>query len=217
MLRGAVRKLLNWLAMEHGRARGLWLRVCKPRSDEYAAFLRRHGGFYAIGQDVYINEATVFTDPAYVRLGNNVTLASCTLIGHDASVAVIGKALGKKLDAVGEIDIRDNVFVGHGAILLPGITIGPNAIVAAGAVVTKDVPAGAVVGGVPARQIATFEDLAARIEARTQQLPWADLIAKREGAFDPEMEPILRELRVKHFYGTASEGSKGLPREDGNG
>ena len=43
---------------------------------------------------------------------------------------------GVKLDAVGKIDIRDNVFVGYGAIILRGVTIGPNAIVAAGAVVT---------------------------------------------------------------------------------
>ena len=177
--------------MRHGRARSLWFLLCKPRNDEFAEFLRLHGGLHSIGKDCRVNPEVRITDPAYVSLGNNVTLSNCALIGHDASIAVIGRATGKKLDSVGKIDIRDNVFVGYGAILLPGITVGPNAIVAAGSVVNRDVPPGAVVAGVPAHAVGTFDDLAARLEARTQQLPWANLIADREGDFDPELEPRL--------------------------
>lgn len=58
------------------------------------------------------------------------------------------------------IDIKDNVFIGTGSIILPGVTIGSNVIVAAGAVVSSDVPDGKVVGGVPAKEIGKFDELA---------------------------------------------------------
>jgi acetyltransferase-like isoleucine patch superfamily enzyme len=202
-----IEKIVRWMAIRHGRARSLWMRICNPRTDEYAEFLRRHGGFFAIGRDCRINSDVCVTDPAYVRLGNNVTLSTCTLIGHDASIGVIGRACGKKLDSVGKIDIRDNVFVGHGAILLPGITIGPNSVVGAGAVVTRDVTPGTVVAGVPARPVSTFDDLVERLDLRTQELPWWHLIRDREGDYDPELEPTLKRLRVEHFYGPDSEVS----------
>ena len=57
------------------------------------------------------------------------------------------------------IEINENVFIGAGARILPGVSVGPNAIVAAGAIVNKDVLPGTVVGGVPARVIGSFEDL----------------------------------------------------------
>jgi acetyltransferase-like isoleucine patch superfamily enzyme len=199
-----LKAFVRWLAMRHGRAQSLWLLICKPRNDEYAEFLRRHGGLHSIGKDCRINTKVEITDPAYVSIGNNVTLSSCALIGHDASIAVIGRATGKKLDSVGKIDIRDNVFIGYGAILLPGITVGPNAIVAAGSVVNRDVSPGTVVAGVPAHAVGSFDDLAARLESKTQQLPWADLIARRNGDFDPNLEPALVQMRVNHFYGSDS-------------
>jgi acetyltransferase-like isoleucine patch superfamily enzyme len=202
MLLRPLRMILRHLAMRHGRARGLWVRLCRPGSDEYTEFLRRHGGFHAIGRGCSINLDVTVTDPDYVRLGDNVTLATCSLIGHDASSAVVGRALGRQFDSVGKIDVRDNVFIGHGAIVLPGVTIGPNAIVAAGAVVTRDVPPGTVVGGVPARAIGTFDAYAERLEAQTRAYPWAHLIEARQGDYDPELEPTLRRLRVEHFYGT---------------
>jgi len=201
MFMGLFRKYLRRQAMEHGRGTSIWLRFCRPNGREYADYLRQHGRFYAIGQDCHINTDCKITDPDYVRLGNNVTLSTCVLIGHDASIAVIGRATGKKLDSVGKIDIRDNVFIGYGAILLPGVTIGPNAIVAAGAVVNRDVPPGSVVGGVPAKPVGTFDDLIERLEQRTRELPWWHIIEKREGDYDPALEPELRRLRIQQFYG----------------
>jgi carbonic anhydrase/acetyltransferase-like protein (isoleucine patch superfamily) len=102
---------------------------------------------------------------------------------------------------VGKIDIRDNVFIGYGAIVLPGVTIGPNAIVAAGAVVNRDVASGDIVGGVPAKPIGKVDDLVARLQARTDGLPWSDLIRKRGIDVDAEMEEELVRRRVEHFYG----------------
>lgn len=205
---GLLHRLLRWLAMDHGRAVGVYLRVCQPRGDEYADFLRRHGGLHAIGAPCEINRDAVITDPAYVRIGNNVCLSSCTLIGHDGSIGVLNRAYGVKLEAVGKIDIRDHVFIGQGAIVLPGVTIGPQAIVAAGAVVTRDVAEGDIVGGVPAKPIGRVDDLVRRLEASTRELPWAELIEMRSGVFDPAIEPELVRRRVEHFFGAEDVASQ---------
>ena len=203
--------ITRWAAMRHGKGRGLWLRLNPVDNSQYADFLRLHGGYHAIGRECRINSDVRVTDPGYVRLGDNVTLSTCTLIGHDASIGVIGRATGRRLDSVGKIDIRDNVFVGYGAILLPGITVGPNAIVAAGAVVNRDVAPGSIVAGVPARPVGTWDDLVVRLQAKTDALPWGDLIRARDGDYDPEMEPTLKRLRIEHFYGADGAESRTSP------
>jgi acetyltransferase-like isoleucine patch superfamily enzyme len=200
MLKSTVQKILRHLAMRYGKFPGLYTKFCKPSSEEYTEFLRRHGKLYALGSNCSILPSTVFTDPAYVRIGNNVHFSSCTLIGHDGSIAMLNQAYDVKLDSVGKIDIGDNVFIGYGAIILPNVTISSNAIVAAGAVVTQDVAEGDIVAGVPARPIGRVEDLVKKLQAQTQSLPWADLINSREGGFDPAIEPELVELRVSYFY-----------------
>jgi len=198
--RDLVRRTLRTLAIEKGYARSLYKRFGNMGPNDYADLLRSSGAFHSIGRDVGIVPGTEILDPAYVRIGNNVLLANCTLVGHDGAVTVLNRAYGLKLDRVGKIDIRDNVFIGHHAIVMPGVTIGPNAIVAAGAVVTKDVPPDSVVGGVPARVIGRTSELARRMQADTEQLPWGHLIAQREGSFDADMEPELVRLRVAHFF-----------------
>ena len=60
---------------------------------------------------------------------------------------------------IGCIEIMDNVFIGSGSIILGGVRIGPNAIVAAGSMVNKDVPEGSIVGGCPAKVIGNYYEL----------------------------------------------------------
>ncbi len=82
-----------------------------------------------------------------IMLGKNVQVAPrAMLFTHDSSRSM-------KNPKTGEIFIDDDTYVGAGAIILCGVMIGKNAIIGAGAVVTKDVPDGVVVGGVPAKKI----------------------------------------------------------------
>jgi len=196
-----IKKMLRLFAFKTGKLKRVYIKICKPSGYEYAEYEKKWGRFYAIGDDCAFWPYTNITNPEYTRLGSNVMLSACTILGHDGSVAVLNKAYGKKLDRVGKVDIKDNVFVGHGAIILPDVSIGPNALVAAGAVVSKDVPEGTVVAGVPAKVIGRLDDLVDKLERETNELPWAEIIHNREGAFDPKFEPLLKKMRIDYFWG----------------
>ena len=200
MVMGLIRRFVRNRAMRTGKGLYLFRRLCRPSMAEYVEYLRRHGGFVSIGERCSILTSTLFTNPDYVRIGNNVHFATCSIIGHDGSAGMLEAVHGVPLDGTGKVDIRDNVFIGHQAIILPGVTIGPNAIVAAGAVVTRDVPPGAVVGGVPAKQISTVDEVFARRKAETEALPWAELIAQRKSFVDHTIEGRLRAARRAYFY-----------------
>jgi len=195
-----IKKFVTRLAYGNSRFVSLYRRICRPGGDEWASLLRHHNEFHGIGENVSILPSTVITDPAYTRIGNNVRLSTCTLIGHDGSVNMINEAYGTRLDSVGKIDIRDNVFIGHGAIVLPGVTIGPNAIVSAGTVVNRNVGEGEIVSGVPAKVVAQLDMHVAILTAKNKKFPWAELIENRTGGFDPEIEPTLRNMRVQYFF-----------------
>jgi acetyltransferase-like isoleucine patch superfamily enzyme len=204
MIRHLLAIFLRNMALNHGRFYSLWKKFGRPTGADNATYVRRWVGLHSVGENCSINLATTFTDPAYVRIGNNCVLSDCTLIGHDAVIHILASVYKKKIDAVGSIDILDNCFIGHAAIIMPNVRVGPNSVVAAGAVVTKDVPPGVVVGGVPANVLCTLDELMGRFESRSQTYPWNYLIQQRAGSFDAEMEPELTRQRVKHFFPESS-------------
>jgi acetyltransferase-like isoleucine patch superfamily enzyme len=199
-----IMKLLRCLVSAHakrtGRLLGLYRRLCQPDGAQWGEIVKRHFGLAAVGHGCLIQMNAVITDPAYVRLGNNVHLTGCTLFGHDGSVAMLKRAYGVSIDKVGKIDICDNVFVGHQAIIMPGVTIGPDAIVAAGAVVTHDVPPGSIVAGIPARVIGSVPTLVARLLAETRKLPWCDHPHMQPGYAGPP-DAALDKMRIAYFFG----------------
>lgn len=90
-----------------------------------------------------------------IEIGNHVTIApEVYLLAHDASTK---RYLDKT--KIGKVKIEDYAFIGARAIIMPGVTVGENAIVAAGSVVTKSVAANTVVGGNPAKVITTTHEL----------------------------------------------------------
>jgi hypothetical protein len=188
-----IKAIIRKIAFRTGRLHGLYVRLCAPGGDEYASYLRARRTFHAQGESCFIMPTAMFTDPKHVEMGNNVQMATCTVM--------LNRAYGKALDGVGPVRLKDNVFIGHNAIVMPNVTIGPNAIVAAGSLVIRDVPEGKIVCGVPAKIIGTVDTLVAFREQQTQALPWADLINRRgPSAHDPTLESELLARRVAHFF-----------------
>jgi acetyltransferase-like isoleucine patch superfamily enzyme len=207
--RNLLDRLVRHVAWRHGRLEGLYRRS-NPNGYEWAAYLKHRNTFYAQGEHVYILPSALLkeaSNPKYIRLGNNVRIGSAVFLCHDGSVHVLNRAFGLRLDRVGKIDVRDNVFIGERAVILPGVTIGPNAIVGAGAVVARDVPENSVVVGSPARVVAKLDELVERWKAENETLPWARLIAQRKGEYDPAIEPELDRLRIEHFFGAGARES----------
>jgi acetyltransferase-like isoleucine patch superfamily enzyme len=116
----------------------------------FVPFYTNFGQHIKIGKRVFINHACTFLDLGGIYIEDDV------LIGPKVNLITenhpVDPSKRKSLD-LGSILVKKNAWIGAGATILPGITIGENAIVAAGAVVTKDVPANAIVGGIPAKFI----------------------------------------------------------------
>jgi len=113
-----------------------------------------------------LTTGTFGSEPYLIRIGDHVTLAAgVRFITHDGAVDIL-RDEDPELDVVAPIVIGNNVFIGTNAILMPGVTLGDDCIVGAGAVVTRDVPAGQVVGGVPARCIKSVAEYRAKVRAQ---------------------------------------------------
>jgi acetyltransferase-like isoleucine patch superfamily enzyme len=103
-----------------------------------------------------IGEHTLITGGLHIDLGAAVHIGNWVRIGHDVTLLTINHALGASFLRAGtssfeEIVIEDGAWIASRCTVLPGVTVGRGAIVAAGAVVTRDVPPNTLVAGVPAR------------------------------------------------------------------
>lgn len=101
----------------------------------------------------------MFNEEAYlIRIGENCLMSSeITILTHDGSVGMFREEY-PHADKVQPVIIGNGVFIGHRCIIMPGVTIGDNALIGAGSVVSKDIPANTVWAGVPARYIKTLDE-----------------------------------------------------------
>lgn len=116
----------------------------------FAPFFTNFGRFIQIGKNVFINHACSFLDMGGITIEDHV------LIGPKVNLITENHPLDpadRRALICKPIVIKRNAWIGAGATILPGVTVGENAVVAAGAVVSKDVPANTIVGGVPAKII----------------------------------------------------------------
>ena len=109
------------------------------------------------------------SEPYLISIGRHVTIsARVAFITHDGATCVFrDQEEYRHVIKYGRIVIHDNCFIGHGSTIMPGVSIGPNSVVGAHSVVTKDVPANTVVGGVPARQLMSTDEYARNALAKT--------------------------------------------------
>lgn len=144
------------------------------------AFFRSKQIFGEMGENITITDRRLPLYPKLIKLHNNVKLASnITFATHDITHSMLNRMpKADYLETIGCIEIMDNVFIGANSTLVGGVRIGPNAIVAAGAVVTKDVPENSVVGGVPARVLCSLDEY----------------LSKRKESYPREMRPRNEEV-----------------------
>jgi acetyltransferase-like isoleucine patch superfamily enzyme len=121
--------------------------------------VRCHEGRVSIGAKSVLGQECTISAYQHVSIGRECVIADrVMLIDFDHGAAEVERPV--RLQGIYKRDVRvgNNVWIGYGACILRGVTIGDNAIVGTSAVVTRDVPANAVVGGVPARIIRMREE-----------------------------------------------------------
>jgi acetyltransferase-like isoleucine patch superfamily enzyme len=121
----------------------------------FPPFYTDRGKNITVGKRVFINSGCHFQDQGGITIGDDV------LIGHNVVLATLNHDLAqaKRQDLhPAPIIIGKSVWVGANATILPGVKIGDNAVIAAGAVVNRDVAPNTIVGGVPAKLIKTIEE-----------------------------------------------------------
>ncbi len=120
----------------------------------FPPFYADFGKNISIGKNVFINSCCHFQDQGGIEIGDGC------LIGHNVVLATVNHDLypeNNRVNHYAPIKLGKSVWVGSNATILAGVTIGDWAVVAAGAVVTHDVPPLTIAGGVPARVIRTID------------------------------------------------------------
>ncbi len=116
--------------------------------------IRVHEGNVSIGAKTVLGQECTISAFQHVSIGRECVIADrVMLIDFDHGMVEVERPI--RLQGIYKRDVRvgNNVWIGYGACILRGVTVGDNAVIGTGAVVTRDVPANAVVGGVPARVI----------------------------------------------------------------
>ncbi len=153
------------LSFDHIRVRYFWYCLFHRLGEEHARYLKKHNAFHSMGDHCSFQPYNLPADAKYIRMGSHVIVAAnVSFICHDGIHKMLNASgtLGEGYTRYwGTIDIKDNVFIGSHATILPNVTIGSNSIIAAGSLVNKDVPDGKIVGGVPAKVIGDVAALAA--------------------------------------------------------
>lgn len=150
---------------------GTLKKVVRATADLVFFFVK--GGVYAarrkgvtVGNNCRIYIHSFGSEPFLISMGDSVTITSgVKIITHDGSTGLVRDEQGRRYQRYAPVKIGNNVFVGVNSVILPGVTIGSNVVVAAGSVVTRDVPDNNIVGGVPARHIMSFQAFSERIAA----------------------------------------------------
>lgn len=111
----------------------------------------------SIGHGCFISTRKWSSEPYLIRIGNNVQITQDVWF-HTHGGCHVARREYSDFDVFGRIVIEDWAYIGSGAHIMPGVTIGEGSLIAAGPIVTRSVPPGEVWGGTPAKKICTVED-----------------------------------------------------------
>ena len=149
-----------------------------PSAQKRTKWLKKHNVFYTMGDNCYYHTKDIPAEPYLLSIHDNVrVVANVRFITHDMIGVMVNKIeklkseYGRMKYYIGSIEVYDNVMIGANSTIMYDVKIGPNAIVAAGSVVTKDVPEGTIVGGNPAKVIGKFEDFVVKRNKKTENRP----------------------------------------------
>lgn len=151
-----VMELTNRLSASHdlGEIQELFAQITgKPVNRTFALFPPFYTDF---GKNITVEDGVFINSGCHFQDQGGITIGEGSLIGHNVVLATLNHEMDpehRKDMHPAPIKIGKHVWIGSNATVCPGVTIGDGAVVAAGAVVVKDVPANAVVGGVPAKLI----------------------------------------------------------------
>lgn len=139
--------------------------------------------------------------PQLISIGRDCTIAPTAMIlTHDASFFI---HTGRY--KVAPVKIADRVFVGYGAIIMPGVSVGENAIIGAGAVVTHDVPSNTIVVGVPARALCSTDELMGQERHDLFEPPYRFGQQITENDILLFQQQLLRKMSREHVNGEPTE------------
>ena len=131
----------------------------------FGPFYCEYGVNISVGKDCFVNYGCTFLDVAPITLGDDVWIgANVTLAAPMHPCLAEERIIREYPDGIHDLEyakpitIRNNCWISSGVIISGGVTVGENSIIAAGAVVTRDVPPDCIVGGVPARVIRKLDE-----------------------------------------------------------
>jgi acetyltransferase-like isoleucine patch superfamily enzyme len=170
--------------------RGLELEIAAKGRVDFGRFvwigdktkIRCHEGRVEIGDKTVIGQECTISAYQHVRIGRQCVIADRSMfIDFDHGVVEVERPIRLQGIYKRDVIVGSNVWIGYGACVLRGVSVGDNAIVGTNSVVTKDVPANAVVAGIPARVI--------RMREAPEQLRWPDPVEPDPSAWTTLQPP----------------------------
>ena len=168
--------------------KGLELQIAKRGTIRFGRFvwigdrtkIRCHEGEVIVGQKSVLGQECTISAYRHVRIGEQCVIADRAMfIDFDHGVVEVERPIRRQGIYKRDVDVGSNVWVGYGACVLRGVRVGDNSVIGTNSVLTKDIPANAVVGGVPARLL--------RMRDAPSGLRWPDPVAP-----NPDAESTLR-------------------------
>ena len=145
--------------------------------------IRCHEGEVAIGDKTVVGQECTISAYQHVRIGEQCVIADRAMfIDFDHGTVEVERPIRVQGIYKRDVDVGSNVWIGYGACILRGVKVGDNSVIGTNSVVTSDVPANAVVGGIPARVI--------RMREAPINLRWPDPVEP-----DPDAETTLQPER----------------------